>query len=487
MNHHYLDRHTAKDLLKLQQMEKRFVEAAFNNPSCVDKSNEQKIRYALNLAKISTFQPGAAGMGRNDRPDITVENLALVNLRNYLIDTLGRSLAKGKPELAVLIDAQQSIPLWEDKIEPTVQAILQDHSDDFSAEELNREIGTKTLVNVCGGGGGSGYVYIGAYEALEQASYIPGYLLGASIGSVLGLFRSKHKIGNYDEDVKFAQSLSPGEIFNVVSLKARFGLPGLLRFYLHAAIQDRFVHPDGSPMLLSDLEIPFETVVAGVNRGAMGFSPEEYAREHHLILDKMPSKMALGRKITAQLIRMLAFINPMVTKEIIIGGDSLTADFNAVDAAGFSSAIPGILHYDIARNDDHMTEMLEALFMREDLMCLVDGGIINNVPVRSAWNQVHNGKIGTRNCYYLGFDCFHPQLTLNHALTLPVEYALQTQVAVNHPFAHNIIKFKPTLAPANLVPSAESIDKSYGWGFKQMNENIPLTNKFFETVEWPES
>ncbi|MBL4865456.1 MAG: patatin-like phospholipase family protein [Pseudomonadales bacterium] len=240
-------------------------------------------------------------------------------------------------------------------------------------------------------------------------------------------------------------------------------------------------------MLLSDLEIPFEAVVAGVNRGAIGVSPEEYAREHRLILDKMPSKVTLGRKITAQLIRMLAFINPMITKEIIIGGDSLTADFDAVDAAGFSSAIPGILHYDIARNDTHMTELLEELFLREELMCLVDGGIINNVPVRTAWNQVQDGKIGTRNCYYLGFDCFHPQMTLGHALTLPVEYALQAQVSVNHPFAHKIIKFKPTLSPANLVPSPSSIDKSYDWGYKQMKEDIPLMNKFFEPVEWPKS
>ncbi|MBL4866965.1 MAG: hypothetical protein JKY67_11390, partial [Pseudomonadales bacterium] len=44
MNSQYIDRHTAKDLLKLQQMEKRFVVAAFNNPLVVNKVNEQKIQ-----------------------------------------------------------------------------------------------------------------------------------------------------------------------------------------------------------------------------------------------------------------------------------------------------------------------------------------------------------------------------------------------------------------------------------------------------------
>ena len=54
--------------------------------------------------------------------------------------------------------------------------------------------------------------------------------------------------------------------------------------------------------------------------------------------------------------------------------------FDAVDAAGFSSAVPGVLHYDMTRDDPRMTEMLETLMEREDVVGLVDGGVANNVP-----------------------------------------------------------------------------------------------------------
>jgi len=175
-----------------------------------------------------------------------------------------------------------------------------------------------------------------------------------------------------------------------------------------------------------------------------------------------------------------------VVKEIVIGGDELTADFDAIDAAGFSAAIPGILHYDVARKDRHMERILTELLAREDVVALVDGGVANNVPVRTAFRRVQEGKIGTRNCYYLAFDCLSPQATPGHLWMHGIEQALQLQVAMNRRFTHRRIAFKPTLSPVNLLPPPRQLDRAIHWGRQQMSEELPLIKKFFDPVEWVE-
>jgi hypothetical protein len=51
--------------------------------------------------------------------------------------------------------------------------------------ELDQELGIKTLVSI-GGGGGSAYVYIGAWEVLHKAGLIPGFVIGSSMGAGRG-------------------------------------------------------------------------------------------------------------------------------------------------------------------------------------------------------------------------------------------------------------------------------------------------------------
>lgn len=192
--------------------------------------------------------------------------------------------------------------------------------------------------------------------------------------------------------------------------------------------------------------------------------------------------MQLRAQIASQLVRLVGFINSRAVEEIVIGADKLTENFNAIDAAGFSSAIPGILHYDVTRDDPHMNTLLQELIEREDIIALVDGGVANNVPSRTAWRQVQAGKIGTRNCYILAFDCFHPQLS--HAWLQPITRVVAYQVALNQRYARKRIEFKPTLSPINLLPSAEDLDRAVAWGRNQMSEEISEVRKFFERVRW---
>jgi len=474
--------------LKLQRMEAKLVEALHEHPGSLDRRRENQLRYAINLARIHRFQPGAARAGRRllDRREVEVSHPDLLRYREQVIGYLGPVLLNLRMSGRRLREAHRAFGVFQHRVAAVRQRILETHANEFSARDLDDEIGIKALVNVAGGGGGAGYVYVGAWEVMQNAGLYPSYIIGSSIGAVLGLFRARRRQADLDEHLALAKRLKPDEVFRFISMKAKFGLPGIFRLYLHAGLGETFTTEDGRPYLLPDLEVPYEAVVAGIRRGAMQETPDQYARSHHLPQDERPGPLELRRQVATQMVRMWAFANPRVVKEIVIGGDELTAEFDAIDAAGFSAAIPGILHYDIARKDRHMERMLTELLTREDVVALVDGGVANNVPVRTAFRRVQEGKIGTRNCYYLAFDCLSPQVTPGHLWMHGIEQALQLQVAMNRRFTHQRIAVRPTLAPVNLLPTPRQLDRAMHWGRQQMSDALPLISKFFEPVEWVE-
>ena len=121
---------------------------------------------------------------------------------------------------------------------------------------------------------------------------------------------------------------------------------------------------------------------------------------------------------------------------------------------------------------------------REEVVALVDGGVANNVPARTAWRQVHAGKIGTRNCYYLAFDCLSPQMSMGHAWMNVGERLLQLQVAMNKRYMHRRVAFSPTLSPITLLPSSRKMDRAVEWGRAQMAPEVPRLQKHLETVRY---
>jgi len=472
-----------EQLLRLQRMEDKLVTGLFEHPGVVNRRSENRLRYALALASLEAFQPGAALKGgRTNRPDVVVRSPLLAGWRKRVLTNLGNVLIETKNSRERVDAANRTLLPMIPVLEKTRAEVIEKYVDQFSVRELDQELGIKTLVTVAGGGGGAGYVYMGAWEVLQNAGLIPGYIIGASIGAVLGLVRARNREFDIDEHLAMAKSMRREELFRFVSIKNRYGLPGIMRLYLHSALSSALRAERGSDLLLSDLEIPFEAVVAGVRRSALGEDPAQYARSHHLPVDERPSPMQLRAQIASQLVRLVGFINPRAVQEIVIGSDKLTEDFNAVDAAGFSAAIPGILHYDVTRDDPHMNTILPQLMEREDVIALVDGGVANNVPSRTAWRQVQAGKIGTRNCYILAFDCFHPQIS--HAWLQPITRVVAYQVALNQRYCRKRIEFKPTLSPINLLPSARDLDRSVAWGRHQMSETIAEIHKYFERVRW---
>lgn len=470
------------------RMEQMLVSALHEHPGSVDRRTEHALRYALGLAQCTTFQPGAAALGkRNERPDVVVRHPELVRFRNLVLDHLSPLLLHTRSSQRRLDRAVFALGRLRHRMVETRRAVLSAHANDFSAEELDREVGQKTLVSVAGGGGGSAYVYIGAWEVLQNAGYVPAYVLGSSMGAVLGLFRALKVAGDFDEYTSFAKGLKFEDILRAVSFRARYGLPGVLRLFLHAGIGSHFRRADGTSMRLTDLEIPFESIVAGVRRGALGETPDQYARSHHLHEDGRPSALAVRAHLASQLVRMVGFFNPRMVREIVIGSDALTREFDCVDAAGFSAAVPGVLHYDVARHDAHMHTLLDTLMKREEVVALVDGGVANNVPANTAFRRVQEGVIGTRNCYYLCFDSLHPQTSLGHVWLHPIERIVALQVALSQRYMQLHVRFSPTLSPIHVLPRELELDRARRWGRVQMAEELPLMQKYFERVRWHES
>ncbi len=474
-----------EQLLRLQRMDRKLVEGLFKHPGVVNRRCENQLRYALALAALDTFQPGAAKKGGlTNRPDVVVRSQLLAGWRRRVLTNLGNVLVQTKNSRERVEAANRALYPMLPNLAKTRAEVISKYVNDFSARELDQELGIKTLVTVAGGGGGSGYVYLGAWDVLQSAGLIPGYVIGASIGAVLGLFRARDRFADFDEYLRLAKKMRRDQVFRFLSIKTRYGLPGIMRLYLHAAIGGAFRDDQGCELLLPDLDIPYEAVVAGVRRRALGEDPEQYARSHHLALDEQPSPLQLRAQIASQLVRLVGFINPRAVQEIVIGADKLTEKFNAIDAAGFSAAIPGILHYDVTGDDPRMDSILRELMERENVIALVDGGVANNIPSRTAWRQVRSGKIGTRNCYFLAFDCFHPQMGFGHIWLQPITRLVAYQVQLSRRYAQKRIEFRPTLSPLNLLPSAEELDRSIGWGRRQMSQSLPEIQKSFERVRW---
>ena len=131
-----------------------------------------------------------------------------------------------------------------------------------------------------------------------------------------------------------------------------------------------------------------------------------------------------------------------------------------------------------------MLPILDAMLAENDIAAIVDGGAASNVPVELAWKRIRDGKLGTRNACYLAFDCFHPQWDPKHLWLVPITQAIQLQMVRNAPYADHLVRFEPTLSPANLAPSVATIDRACEWGRISVDKAIPVTSALLQPTWW---
>ena len=471
--------------LSLQRMENRLLRHHLHEPDVLSGDELRRLRYILNFARITDFEPGAAGPGgTRGRGDVSI-GAELASWRSRVIDVLSGPLQRGGDDVTSLTETKAALAALTDGQDEQRRLLIERHGSDFSAAELDAEAGYKKLVTVLGGGGGAGFVYIGGMQRLLDAGHVPDYLIGSSIGAAMGAVVSRTVPVPLDEYLKWAKTVSYRAILGPEHRFRRHGLTGMFSLRFDRFADAMFRRADGEQMRIADLDIPYEAVLAGVRRQSFDLLPSKYRREKltRMRLRTIPYlPIGIGPQLAMRLWQVAAFIDARVTKPIVVGGDDLTRDLNVVDAASFSSAIPGVLHHETS--DPQMVPILDALLAEHGVSAIIDGGTASNVPIELAWKRVRDGKLGTRNACYLAFDCFHPQWDPRHLWLVPITQAVQLQMARNAPYADHLVRFAPTLSPVNLAPSAAAIDDACGWGRDSVGKAIPVVSALLAPTWW---
>lgn len=476
---------TAEPALLLQKMENKLVRHHLAKPDVLSDEELRRLRYILNFARLADFEPGAAGPGgRRGRGDVSVGG-EVAPWRARVADSLYGPLREERDPAKSLAKARDVLAKLTDDQDEQRRQLIHNHGNDFSPAELDAEVGYKKLVTVLGGGGGAGFVYIGGMQRLLEAGQVPDYMIGSSFGSIMGSVVARALPVPIEEYVAWAKTVSYGAILGPERLRRRHGLAGVFSLRFDQFADALFRRADGERIRMSDLAIPFDVVVAGVRRQPYAALPSRFRRPELAALQMrtLPFlSIGIGPQVAARLWQVSAFIDLRVVKPVVIGDNDQTRQFDVVDAASFSSAIPGVLHHETS--DPRMVPLLDALCEDKEVAALVDGGAASNVPVELAWKRVRDGRLGTRNACYLAFDCFHPQWDPRHLWLVPIAQAVQLQMVRNAPYADHLVRFTPTLSPANLAPSAASIDRACAWGRKSVDKAIPVTTALLQPTWW---
>ncbi|ORB86103.1 hypothetical protein B1987_22665 [Mycobacterium kansasii] len=476
---------SAEPALLLQKMENRLIRQHLANPDVLSDEELRKLRYILNFARLADFEPGAAGPGGSrGRGDVSV-GAEVAPWRSRVTDALYGPLREEADPVTALQAARDVLQALAPDQDDQRRVLIERHGNDFSPAELDSEVGYKKLVTILGGGGGAGFVYIGGLQRLLEAGHLPDYMIGSSFGSIIGSLVARALPVPIEEYMEWAKTVSYRAILGPERLRRRHGLAGVFALRFDQFALALLSRADGVRMRMSDLAIPFDIVVAGVRRQPYAALPSRFRRPElaALQLRSLPFRpIGIGPLVAARMWQVSAFIDLRVVKPIVISGDDPDRDFDVVDAASFSSAIPGVLHHET--RDHRMVGILDELCAEKDIAAIVDGGAASNVPVELAWKRVRDGKLGTRNACYLAFDCFHPQWDSRHMWLAPITQAVQLQMVRNLPYVDHLVKFQPTLSPINLAPSVAAIDRACEWGRGSVEQAIPVTTALLQPTWW---
>lgn len=441
----------------LDDLETSLVREAVGRASLISPEHEVALRHAIAVARITGLD---ADGGRIPLDDLS-EQLA-DEVKTLLLPHLGEGRA---PEPEALASAA---PLLQGRAREVRRAMQARIAGKAPAARLDEEIHQKALVLILGGGGGVGYVHLGANLLLEELDIEPKLIAGASMGAILGIFRARKRGFDQGEMVSVLRSISYRKLFRFLEMESRYGMPGALRLYLRAGIGRHFLTDDGAPMRFRDLTIPTLVSISGIPRGKLPRPLESYEKGLSLRgLDLLRPHVAKA-KVTQAMNTLLELAQQTNLVSLHLGHDAASQEFDVLDAVGFSAAVPGVIHYDVVRDDPRMHQMLQAVLDQHGLFRLIDGGVSDNVPARAAWNAVQSGTIGTRNAFLLALDGFAPRLHMG--MWMPLMQFAKANVDRNAPYAHLLHRFRHSLSPLDLVPS---VDRMLGIAETSREELLP--------------
>lgn len=446
-----------------EDLETRLVRLALERPGELHDDAVDALRYVIRFAKLNLV--------RNVHGDDVDVSDRVRPLARRVLERLGPAILderdlwmamRGAPELLRDVRDQERRMAQNSALDPA---------------SLHAEVCTRPLVVACSGGGGSGYGYAGAWTLLHRRGLQPEMIAGTSIGALMSLFRARRRVYDGVPLIEASKRLAWDTVFRVLDMDSRYGIPATLRLYLRAAIGSLFETPDGRPLRFSDLEIPLLVCTTGIGVEAFKYDMKYY--EHF-----MDDAVAPGTRPGVGRIRQMAQVatifrdlmsTPDALREVMFGGDPATYEADILDAAGFSASIPGLIHYDVLRDDRRMKSLLDDLYSRYGITRLSEGGLVNNLPARPLWNEVQTGRIGRRNAFVLALDCFSPRL--RYPLFYTIQQGVRPNVNRNIPYANLYFPMQRVLSPLNLVPALPDVTNAMRWTMEELAVEMPFIER----------
>lgn len=447
------------------------MKVAVAEPTWLAPNDEAALRWALSLARLSA--------------------VPLMDEGQSVVD-IGRALDGYRKELHRLLEPcfdeqrvrREAVSTQIGRIRDLAgrerAELLRLYGGRMPAKSLDRAVRKRPLALTLGGGGGTVYVCIGALAVLDEAGLVPSLITGTSMGAIVGAFRAREKEFSLPNIRATLDRLSWRRVFRLFDTDSRFGLPATLKLFLREVIGHEFER-DGRFLTLDDLEIPFRVCVAGLSGGE---SEEELNRYAHLLDDAVLDIRSFRRRASG-IGRALNEITRQPVRPVYLGGDELTGAFDVLDAIGFSSAVPGIIHYDILRDDPRMIALTADIMRREGVFRFVDGGFADNLPAVEALRAIQTGAIAERDPFILALDSFAPRLTTRHLLFLPLMRLAAENTKLGRDVAHLTLTFRNVLSPLTVVPTPNEFNRALENGRREMEPLIPLVRKMVGPIPEP--
>lgn len=464
------ERHLVKEI---SEIECHVVEALCNDPKWLKPAEESVLRWALSMARVSTI--AVSGVAK----DINIGH-ATDRYRESLFSTLkpfvhydGNVDKKGLHHFI-----KPLAKLCEDERRDLIQL----YGEQLTSEALDKAVRSRPLALVLGGGGGTGFVYAGAFEILEKAGINPSSISGASMGALLGAYRARYPRFSLSQFREVMRPLTFDQVARPFQANGPMSVPATFKLHLHELFGRQFTH-DGRDLSISDLPIPFRVCVAGIAHieGEEDENLEEYAH----LLDEGSQSLFKLRRQQRTIVSKLIELTRKPLKPIYLGGDELSRDFDVIDALGFSAAVPGVFNYDVSPGDKRMREMTATVMKRHGVYKLVDGGWADNMPAQVAINAVQEVPGGPRDPFVLALDAFAPSYG-RHIFFLPLMQMAAQNSKVGREIAHRTITYKHVLSPLNIIPRIEELDRAIEEGKSETQPHIAFIKKMVGPIEDPE-
>ena len=413
---------------------------AVDDPMFMVPRDLECLRYAIRLAQLSSI--GA-------EPDALIDRIGSFRLR--LLQLLAPVLPTEPDEIDAR-DLHALLPKVVRLVDEARALVVRGGLADEAG--LDAEIAHKRLVLVLGGAAGSGYVFLGALVRLEAMGLRPAYQVGCSVGSLLGVIRGRRPVFDLDEVFEDIRLLRATAVFRPARLVARFGLPAALRLDLHRALDPLFTSADGHALRLRELAIPTDVLATGLGPGALLGASGDFARMVDAELSGAEALRDLPGSVLARVVSALVALamSRRALVPVFFGADAATAELPALDAAGFSAAIPALLQYDPPDDDVETAQILDRIFAAHRLSALVDGSLASIVPARYAWEAIEAGRIGTRNTAIVALDALASSGGAN-AIFTPALRALSGTAHRDKPFWDLHVAFRRPPPLLELFPT----------------------------------